>query len=225
MSQGFADRLRTIAENVLTLEVNTIVADDISGQKMPRPEHALIDLATQYRDHLADRYGRKEQWPEGSRPCASAEVFRRIREAAKALLGTPGADARILTRLQANAEQIGGMFDRLDRAAGRPVVLTRAGAGGALERPAEVDLLPDEVITVRKAWELGLDQVAMQTTIQIDGDVLTRMARDLGTRSDGPTIMRIHEKAVVSSTASWERIVGLIGSALKGLADLFRGGG
>jgi len=86
MNEPFTSRLKTICENVLTLEVNTIVSDAITAEKMPPPEHAVIEVATAYRDWLCDRHARKEMWGDGEHPAASAAIFHRVREAAKNLL-------------------------------------------------------------------------------------------------------------------------------------------
>jgi hypothetical protein len=222
--ERFADRLRTFAENVLTLEVNTIACDDISGQKMPHPEHAVIDIATWYRNRLCDEHGRKDLWGHDEKPAASRELFLRIREAAKDLIEKDGdKDGKLLRRIKGNSDQLKAIFERLDEVAKRAVVLSRARGAQKDALPESIDLLPEEIVTVRKAWELGVDEVLIQTSIQIDADVVTRLSRGLGDHADGPAAMKVHEKAVAVSIASWDRLVTLIGKTLRSLVEIFVG--
>jgi hypothetical protein len=55
MPPSWPDRVRTIAENLLTLEVNTVVSNDLSAQKMPEVPLALHSLVQVYGDYLANR--------------------------------------------------------------------------------------------------------------------------------------------------------------------------
>ncbi len=222
MNDGsFRDRLRTMAENVLTLEVNTILAPHIEAEKMPPPEHALIDIANDYRSWLRDEHEQADMWRPDDVSEASAAVFTRIRDAvAKLLAGHEPqnrSDSNLLERIKSNADQMLFIFGRLDAGGAAKVVLQRQPGE---HRPAEVELLPEEVVVVRKAWELGLDEVVMQTTIQIDGDVVTRIRKGLNDQPDGPTVMKLHDKAVATATGFWSKLVDILGGAIRGLVDL-----
>ena len=214
-------RLKTMAENLLTLEVNTIISPHIEAEKMPPPEHALIDIANEYRTWLSNRHGRKDMWAETDVSEASRSVFLRIRKAASEVLKldskAAGSDLNLLERMRTNSDQFISIFMRLEPAGSAPLVLQRSEG----LRPQPIELLPEELVVVRKTWELMLDEVMMQTTIQIDGDVVTRVRRGLITDPDGPTIMKIHDKSVTTSTAFWSKLVDTLGSAIKGLAQLF----
>lgn len=221
---GFRDRLRTMAENVLTLEVNTILAPHIEAEKMPPPEHALIDIANDYRSWLRDEHNQPDMWRPDDVSEASSAVFTRIRDAvARIFAGREPqnrTDTNMLERIKGNADQLLYVFSRLDGAAGpggEKVVLRRQPGA---HRPEAVELLPEEIVVVRKAWELGLDEIVMQTTIQIDGDIMTRIRRGLNNEPDGPTIMKLHDKAVSTSTGFWSKLVDILGGAIRGLVDL-----
>ena len=217
-------RLRTLAENILTLEINTIVSPHIEAEKMPPPEHALIDIANEYRSWLRDRRGRADMWREGEVSEASQDVFRRIRTASNELLESalahPPSETNLLERMKTNSDQFISIFARLNDNPGKPVLLQRSDEN---HQPTPVELLPEELVVVRKAWELMLDEVMMQTTIQIDGDVLTRIRRGLIADPDGALLMKLHDKSVSTSTAFWGKLVDILGGALKGLVDLFAG--
>jgi len=222
---GFRDRLRTMAENVLTLEVNTILAPHIEAEKMPPPEHAVIDIANDYRSWLRDEHHQPDMWRPDDVSEASTAVFTRIRDAVAKLLDghepQNRTDTNMLERIKGNADQMLYIFGRLDAGGGGEKVVLRRQPGA--HRPTAVELFPEEIVVVRKAWELGLDEVVMQTTIQIDGDVVTRIRRGLNDQPDGPTVMKLHDKAVTTSTGFWSKLVDILGGAIRGLVDLIAG--
>lgn len=66
---------------------------------------------------------------------------------------------------------------------------------------------------VRKIWEIGGDHVLVQTTIQIDGDVVTRLSRRLLVEGElRAAVLDAHERSVSTGLASWR---GLIDAATK----------
>ena len=54
MAGSWADRVAGIGESLLTLEINTVVTNDISAQKMPEIPLALHTLVGVYNDYLAN---------------------------------------------------------------------------------------------------------------------------------------------------------------------------
>jgi len=54
MAPSWTDRVRSIGENLLTLEVNTVISTDLSAQKMPEVPLALHSLVQIYGDYLAN---------------------------------------------------------------------------------------------------------------------------------------------------------------------------
>jgi len=217
-SESFNDRLKTIAEGVLTLEVNTIICPHIEADKMPQPEHALIDIANSYGEWLRDVHQATEIFVEGQPSQASAAFFLNLRRNAVALL-SKSKDTNLLERIRKNSEQLLGIFMRLDEGRQAPLVLTRTHN----QRPQAVELTPEELVVVRKAWELMLEEIAMQTTIQIDGDVVQRLLRRPPDGVDMAQVLKAHERAVDVSIGFWGQLVELIGGALKGLGELLSG--
>jgi len=55
MAEDWRDRIRAIADALLTLEVNTIEKDNMSAQKMPEVPVALHSIVAAYALYLADR--------------------------------------------------------------------------------------------------------------------------------------------------------------------------
>jgi hypothetical protein len=47
-AQGFVDQLRELAQDLVTLEVNTIVKENMTAERMPSLPNALLDVAREY---------------------------------------------------------------------------------------------------------------------------------------------------------------------------------
>jgi hypothetical protein len=264
---SISEKFRTIAENLLSLEINTIVTDQISGQKMNQPEHALIDVADMYRsffdglisqcgtDHLRDirkarnananGYAEREKlkvagdwddWPclGQIRSQASFKVFNWFGILAQNLLAVRGdldkdkvgltaAQVSILDRIWNNSDQLKGVFGHLQSTES---LLSRAEAAATSDKPPlsplqHIELAPEDIVLIRKVWEIGLDVIEAQTVIQLDGDVVTRIRQDmLGDRKRMEDILSVHNRAVDTSLGFWKGLVGVMGSFISGVAQL-----
>jgi hypothetical protein len=62
---------------------------------------------------------------------------------------------------------------------------------------------------VRKAWELGLEQVLMQTIVQLDGDVVTRMTPDVA-QGLYPDLNDLHLEGVTKGISVWTLLLDVI---------------
>lgn len=86
---------------------------------------------------------------------------------------------------------------------------------GARSRNVVLPILefePEQRAVIVKAWELGTSKVAIQTTISLDGDLVTRIAPEYLDKS-GEVVRSIHSEAVRISINTWE-------SLLKGIMQL-----
>jgi hypothetical protein len=74
-------------------------------------------------------------------------------------------------------------------------------------RPAfEVD--PDVTILIRKAWDIGVKRVCLQTVMQVDGDVLQVVGDLRPEERDFLTLL--HKQAVKESVTQWKAMFDLI---------------
>jgi hypothetical protein len=83
-------------------------------------------------------------------------------------------------------------------------------------------LAPEHRATVRKIWEVGTERILMQTCVQVDGDVVTRIAEDLlehHAEAVRDLVMRAHRESIDTSLGHWRALVEV---ALKLFADLLR---
>jgi hypothetical protein len=77
--------------------------------------------------------------------------------------------------------------------------------------------LANDLAAIRKAWELGVDHIMLQTTIGLDGDVVTRIDERYAS-ADFEPLFQVHEHSVMTSTRTWKDVVA---AAIDLLRDLF----
>ena len=105
----------------------------------------------------------------------------------------------ILRRIYRNCDQIKGL---LRGEAVRKHLSQRPVTRDSTEA-AELPLTADELITLRKVWEIGLETVVMQTVVQLDGDIVTRIQVGRETAAN-KSIHGLHRQSVESALAHWQ---------------------
>lgn len=112
-----------------------------------------------------------------------------------------GAEAVICRRIAGNSERLREMLSRED------VKLALEGWSPAPGAPVPpLPLTPEEVVLVRKIWELGAEPISIQTVVQADGDILTRLTP----RASGPqggAAREMHLPMVEMSVEFWKNLV------------------
>jgi hypothetical protein len=217
------DQFKTVLESLCCLEINTIVKDNMTGQKMPPPERALVELAELYDLKLAE-CGALRSAADGGVTGGPAE-YERLHLRAEALLNkwlsdASAAEARqtelmILYRIRDNTDQIQEIF----KAAGKRGQVIRDHAGPeASAHP--IELTTDEIVVLHKAWDLGLEQIALQTVIHLDGDVLHRVQPRYATGSSATQLLTVHDAAIRTSISYWKTLVDIVGEFIGGVARI-----
>lgn len=256
-----------LAANLLTLEVNTILKDNMSGQKMPTPANALVDVIQDYHVYLStqavqfgplgnvlppwiDRISRSFDWgiqpfppsnPPGKRAqtatdsqflrtyplTVGAQELDTMRETAvwlhemrdrTALVarGQPIDEAGELPRevVAAAAQFIrefraedDAVLDRIQRNCDQ---LKSIVGNQPVSRDATLTLAGDDVVLLRKVWELSTELIIMQTVIQIDGDVVTRVQPGRE-RAQDAVLHSVHNDAVSTSFRHWSFLLRALG--------------
>ncbi len=233
MATGFD--LTAVARSLLNIEVNTIVRDAMTGEPMPPVPHALLDIAGEYADelgalgvNLAQYFKADAGDPEKVNPgwvtypasvsdqiTVSAQVFDRLRWAAK--WASDAADRRskplpqtesvLLGRIVNNADAIKEMFKRFDAGFNAQFLnKTRADLVAMTIRPGSYAVSPDDLIVLQKVWDIGLEQIVVQTIVHVTGDVTTRVQDTL--RSKGSdALFAIHRQSIDLSVARWKDLL------------------
>ncbi|MDM8523910.1 hypothetical protein QUF80_11125 [Desulfococcaceae bacterium HSG8] len=226
----FAEQIEKIAHDLINLEVNTIIKPNMTGRKMPAPRHALIDIALNYKRKLF-KLGFPLKTGEGIRMGGKAS-FGMIREeanqAAKILVNkaekeklSPEDEVNLvfLYRIESMSDQIKGIFNALEKRK----VLTWDNDYTREEIESQhppFPLITNEIILIRKIWDMGLEEIAMQTVIQLDGDVLTRIQpRHANERS--AMLHQIHNENVAISIRFWKELIEVLKDFFKSFSKLF----
>ena len=126
----------------------------------------------------------------------------------------------ILTRIYRNSDQIKAMLIRDE---------VRAATGNGVDRDdARTLVLPltsDEVVVLRKVWEIGTETVVMQTVAQLDGDIITRIQRGRETAANKP-LHDLHREAVANALQHWQFLAQTVATFLSSvLRGFFLGRG
>lgn len=77
---------------------------------------------------------------------------------------------------------------------------------------------------LRKIWDVGTERIVLQTVIQIDGDVITRVRSDLQQR-ESKLLFDIHLQGVKTSVESWRYLLDIVRRFAEGALNALVGGG
>jgi len=225
--------LTETARSLLTMEANTIVRDNMTGEPMPPLPHALLDIAGDYASLLCTvgvdlRTYFTPPLPElTSAPglvdfaasasdllTVSADTFDRLRWAAKH--ATAARNPRItparrvlLDRIVINCDAIKEMFKRFDASVGKFMGLTRAQLVAMTIRRSSYTVPVDDLIQLQKMWDIGVEEIVAQTIVHVTGDVTTRIQGGLG-QPGSEALFAIHRQSVDVSVACWRYLLDVI---------------
>lgn len=252
---------KTIAENLLTLEVNTIIKPNLMATKMSsNRREALLEISRDYHFALVDLECREPiVWTSGG-VMAFLELRSRALQGSKTitelqhLLGEAERQKYlekqvILNRIQSQSEQIISMFVALAKVIDKNFDLkvhiknmnTKVDTlvkennttienlskecevfdgencawnndlpRAKMQDIADLDLTPTQVSLIRKIWEIGTEQVVLQTVIHADGDITSRISERLLQKPD-PILFQLHHESVQGAVGFWMNIVETIG--------------
>ncbi len=216
---GLKDQIGSIASNLMNLEINTIIKPNITSRKMSSPAHTLIDIAKKFNFKLtAFGYPCEE---ETFKP-GSFSSFNCIREKANTgiqnlekkskksgLSQQEEADLIMLWRIKTMSDQIKGILNRLN--------CKQEFSREDIEKgKVTLKMNGDELVQIRKIWEIGTEVVALQTIIQMDGDVITRVNPAYAGQAH-KNLQRLHGQGIRTSVDFWQDLVHIVTNFLESL--------
>ncbi len=73
------------------------------------------------------------------------------------------------------------------------------------KKVADMEINPDQISLLRKAYEIGTSQIMLQTIIQVDGDITSYISRTFLNQPDDiqATILNLHNDSLQNSTRFW----------------------
>ncbi|WP_281613703.1 hypothetical protein [Flammeovirga sp. SubArs3] len=90
-----------------------------------------------------------------------------------------------------------------------------------------LDLTSEQVTNIRKAWELGTQQVLLQTVVQIDGDVTSYLTPKFVhlPKDFRDMVMNFHQSSTNEATAHWSSLFKVVADLTgKAFSSIFGGG-
>jgi len=198
---------------------------------------ALLDLASQRIGGAPGVNNTLIAWKPDAAPLDMAEItngaamFEAMRWAAAAairddnivLLGPTPEKAlhqevrAVFVRIVSNCRQLVPLVKGLAAKYGQSNELF----GGTLEETAQAVFSgarnyydeTDVVILIRKVWDIGTETVLAQTSVQVDGDMVTRISPDIeGAQRD--FLLALHTSSVKTGLAQWQAMFDLVKSLI-----------
>jgi hypothetical protein len=225
--------LTETARSLLTMEANTIVRDNMTGEPMPPLPHALLDIAGDYAsllcaigvdlpayfatprpDPVTFDPGLVDNAGSADDLTVSIDTFDRLRWAAKHALGarnpriTP-ARRILLDRIVNNSDAIKEMFKRFDASLDQFKDKTRAELVAMTIRRSSYAIPVDDLIQLQKMWDIGMEEIVAQTIVHITGDITTRVQSRLG-QPGSEALFAIHRQSIDVSVACWRYLLDVI---------------
>lgn len=126
------------------------------------------------------------------------------------------ATRTILIRIQRSCDQLEGTAKSLRRLSADHIDVTRAQLQKLEDEGTTPPRAPADAITrIRKIWDIGADQIIMQTVMQLDGDVIFRARRDALAQANQP-FAQAHERATGIALGHWHNLFNLLTGLLRG---------
>lgn len=233
---GAKAELTEVARGLLTLEINTIIKENMTAEPMPAVPHAILDIAGEYGCFLRRCNAVVSSYFKAADPSVvsigwgndpgfdtalmsvSSDCFDRLHWCAKAASADADQapkriephDRVMLERICSNSNKLKEILKRGEAKGVSGVGAQRAGlVASPLDPNATAKLPPEDLIAIRKIWEVGTETVVAQTVIQVDGDVTTRV-QDWVLKPEGSPLYAIHRDGIATAMKSWENLVDVV---------------
>jgi hypothetical protein len=195
-----------LLNQLLTLDVSTLITTKPSGEGPPTTQDPSGEKAPAMQvmlQNLADNYSRFTGGPPGGRfDHASATARERRAQRTHPQQG-------LLDRVARNGQALHEIVERTGE--------HRADGTITID---EKKLKPADAATIRKAWELALDQVDLSTNVSLVGDVITRFSSIDGSPPPDVAVV-FHGRMVGSGLGQWEALMGVVSQFLATLSGFF----
>lgn len=89
-------------------------------------------------------------------------------------------------------------------------------APSEMDKTPDLELSPNHITIIHKAWDIGMEKVVAQTIICLDGDITTRVAENLA-----PDLLNIHKDNFKMAVRCWGFVAKLMVNVTKTLFSKF----
>ncbi|MGF1534316.1 MAG: hypothetical protein ACFCUI_11490 [Bernardetiaceae bacterium] len=235
-----AINIKRLVSDLTRLEVNTILNEGLLGSEPRSNRHMFHELAEDYRHALTQinrdlqKGNLTFQMPYGGQK-SFVELYQTARAQKKACEDLIQktleeeekrnwrAHLKMLYRITSHTENVLEVFRVLKENA--PTEATEQDWNNdfpleQLNKIPDLEIDVQELTHVRKAYEIGTQQILMQTVIQVDGDMTSYItpAYLKFSEKEQKMLMEMHHKAFTTSMSVWkylfETIYSLAGGAI-----------
>lgn len=234
--------IKKLASDLTRLEVNTILKEDLHCSQPRSNRHMLHELAQDYREKMLELDADLQDLRLASKSLTfkwqfSGEAsFDEIHEAARAQVKQFGkglssitddrkqrklrTDLRTVERIYRQSELVLDIFRALKAERNTEQEWNNDVSIETMDSIPDLELNPAQLTTIRKAHEIGTQQVLMQTVVQIDGDITsyitpTYMGLEMKEQN---MLLEVHNTAFGTSIKVWrylfETLSSLAGGAI-----------
>ena len=234
LSERAQSLVRRVASDLLTIEVNTIIKPCMTARKMPPPPVALFDIAHNYSDFLAlsaellndnavlaelDLSPPRSNGPEAFARVLHNAEFLETHFSRQELDDADEDDERnarvvILRRIIHYSHLILNILQDLENQYATPSGFNFWDASHAelydhYKEAMDISIDPHYVSLIRKSWDMGVEQVVMQTVIQLDGDMISRIQKGYE-KEEFHGLQQLHLATCRMGVETWETMTKLV---------------
>lgn len=225
--------LKTLLDDLHKLEINTIEKSVMTAQKMPPPLLAIHETIDGYESYLRwHMFGQEFDYKASGEEHIGANLAARLEQVdlwaaerfaqlADDRTTAAQAERMICGRIDRSCEFLRGMLERGSKAreadpkdgdTGRADDKYMAMTADQLrhENPGTVArcwrLSAADLAYLRKIWEIGTEKILVQTVIQIEGDVISRIS-PLIEQENKAHLLAIHKDGIETSLRMWGSLI------------------
>ena len=205
----FRSSCKSLAQDLLSIEVNTILKDNVTAEKMPKLPLALAQIANAYGEFM-EVLGVKID-PE--KMTKGVSRFRTLAETAETLQsagsGVSDSDRVVLIRIKKNSQYLANLVESVPSP--QQNLFNRSASDLEMEQETnlQIDLPMENLVRVRKIWEMGVARIVAQTSIQLDGDVVTKVQRNYAT-PEHRFLFEIHHQGLNVALEYWQTLIDIL---------------
>ncbi len=183
---------------------------------MPATRFALCNISTRYGTKLRQLGAQESEVSESLRKGSRQSfenyklIAQRLQQELENVDKNDIPDYYMLQRIEANSSRISSILQRHNDDNN---YTTDEISQKLKEMEGSLALEREEYMAIQKYWELGTEVVVMQTVIQLDGDVYTRVLEKYA-QEEYAYIHNIHNLAVNTSYRYWKSIIQIIAEFL-----------
>lgn len=218
-------------EDLTSIEVKTLVTENISGSTMADPRLALHEIGEVYGNTLATIAQHHDVTSDGlahvrqgSHP-GSRDTFDAQRTTAEQLSERltdtlTVHEAAKLDRIRSSCEELSQLFDRIGRHpscqgaenekhrcnAYTKTELLGVDSGESTGNPEALPLSPSDRLALQRIWSLGMDPIAIRTVVQMDGDIVTRIRPEWAEGSHA-ALHALHLDGIRTAIDTWQDLL------------------